>query len=70
MPSTAWILVYLLTSAFGMGYFVYGKKTGKPIPMVCGGILCFYTYFVTMLWLAIAIGVALIVLPFIIKWEL
>ena len=69
MPSTTWIFVYLLTGSFGMGYFIYGKKTGKPIPMIAGVLLSFYVYFITALWLAILIGVLLIALPFIIKWE-
>ena len=67
MSFELWLLVCVITSAFGMGYFVYGKKQGQPVPLVTGIVLMAYTYFVDSLVWSIVIGVVLIVLPFVVK---
>jgi hypothetical protein len=64
-----YLFIGLVTGAFGMGYFVYGKKTGKPVPMACGALLCFYMYFMPNIWLILLVGIILIILPFFIKIE-
>lgn len=69
MPTGLYLFIGLVTGAFGMGYIVYGKKTGQPIPMACGFLLCIYIYFFSNLWLIILIGLILIILPFIFKYE-
>ena len=70
MSTQLYLFIGLITGAFGMGYFVYGKKTGKPVPMACGTLLCFYMYFFSNFWVIILIGLILIILPFIFKYEL
>jgi hypothetical protein len=52
-----------------MGYFVYGKKQGKPVPLIAGILLSVYAYcFDSLLWIVI-IGVALIAAPFFIRYD-
>lgn len=59
------LIVGLLASALGAGYFVYGKRQAKIAPMVAGALLCVYPYFVEgTLWLVL-IGVALAAAPFV-----
>ncbi|GIU29845.1 hypothetical protein TUM4637_19880 [Shewanella hafniensis] len=56
-----WSLVF---SLIGLGFFTYGKRQAAPIPLVVGLTLMIYPYFVTNLALFIAIGIALIALPY------
>jgi len=64
--SPASLFIGILAGAFGVAYFVYGKKQAKLVPMVCGVLLCVYPYvFESVLWLVV-IGLALIAAPFVI----
>nr|WP_320125921.1 hypothetical protein [uncultured Shewanella sp.] len=56
-----WSLVF---SLIGLGFFTYGKRQATPIPLVVGLTLMICPYFVTNLALLIAIGIALIALPY------
>ena len=45
----------IIAGAIGAGYFVYGKRQMKPVPMAAGVLLCIYPYFTdSVLWLSIA----------------
>ena len=44
--STASLYLSFLFGAFGMGYFVYGKKQANWVAMGCGFGLCVFPYFV------------------------
>lgn len=57
----------ILFGSFGMGYFVYGKKQKKMVPLASGIILCVFPYFIQNTGLVIIIGAIFIALPFIIK---
>jgi len=62
--SPASLFIGLIAGAFGVAYFVYGKKQAKLVPMVSGVLLCVYPYvFESVLWLVV-IGLALIAAPF------
>ncbi len=62
--SSANLLLSLLTSSIGMGYFHLRKKQARYSPMACGFILMLYPYFVENIIINAAIGMVLIVLPF------
>lgn len=54
----------MIAGAFGVAYFVYGKKRQKVAPMLAGVALCVYPYFLdSVLWLCL-IGAALLAFPF------
>jgi hypothetical protein len=56
----------VVAGAIGVGYFIYGKRQVKIVPMVAGALLCVYPYFVdSLLWLCL-VGVVLVVAPFVI----
>lgn len=57
----------LLFSSIGMGFFMYGRKQKRSVPLVCGIVLMIYPYFVpSTIWLVV-IGVALCALPYFIR---
>ena len=59
-------VVGLFAGVFGMAYFVYGKRTMKCVPMICGVALCVYPYFIDdLLWVSV-VGILLLAAPFVI----
>ena len=59
-------IVGVIAGAIGVGYFIYGKRQMKFVPMLSGVLLCIYPYFTeNLLWLSI-IGAVLVVAPFVV----
>ena len=66
--TTNGLLIGILTGAIGMGYFIYGKRQTKFVPLLAGMALCVYPYFVdSALWLVV-IGAVLLAAPFVIDF--
>lgn len=63
----AWLLWGLLFGSIGLGFFVYGKRQRAVVPLVCGLALMGFPYFVSNTILLVAIGVALIVVPYFVR---
>lgn len=62
------LLIGIFTGAIGMGYFIYGKRQTKFVPLIAGMMLCVYPYFVdSVLWLCV-VGVLLMGAPFLIDF--
>ncbi len=59
-----WGLVF---GSVGLGYFMYGKKQRRPVPMLCGIALMVYPYVVSNLWPMIGIGVVLMAIPYFVR---
>ena len=58
----------MIAGAFGVGYFMYGKKQSKFTPMIAGVLLCIYPYFTdSVLWLSV-VGILLLAAPFVIDF--
>ena len=67
MTGTA-LAIGMLTGAIGVGYFMYGKRQTKFVPLLAGMALCVYPYFVdSALWLVV-IGAILLAAPFVIDF--
>ncbi|MEG1273682.1 MAG: amino acid transport protein [Acinetobacter sp.] len=65
--NTTQLLLGLIFSSIGLGYFLYGKKQKKVVPLVCGLLLMVYSYFIdSTLWLS-ALGVLLSLFPYFIR---
>jgi len=58
------MLASVFFSAFGVGYFIYGKKQADFLMLGTGLALMAYPYFVPGLAMMILVGIALMVLPF------
>ena len=56
-------LIGSIAGTIGVGFFVYGKKHAKVVPMVCGALLCVYPYFIENLWITLVVGTALCLIP-------
>ena len=61
-------IVGIIAGAFGAGYFIYGKRQTKVVPMLAGVLLCIYPYFTdNLFWLSV-IGVLLLAAPFLVDF--
>jgi len=63
----SWLLWGLLFGSIGLGFFIYGRKQKAVVPLICGLVLMFFPYFVSNTMLLVAIGVALIVIPYFVR---
>lgn len=59
----------ILFSAFGMGYFVYGRRQRSPVPFVVGIALMVYPYFVANVYVLVLVGVGLLATPYFIRLD-
>ncbi|VAX15369.1 hypothetical protein MNBD_NITROSPINAE01-1949 [hydrothermal vent metagenome] len=59
------MLASVLFSAFGVGYFIYGKKQAQFLMLGAGMALMLYPYFVSGVATIILVGLALMAVPFI-----
>ena len=58
------LFIGVVAGAVGTGYFMYGKRSSKPVPMIAGALLCIYPYFSdSVAWLCV-VGALLAVAPF------
>lgn len=65
--NSAPLLWGLLFGSLGAGYFVYGKKQGAIVPLLCGIALVVFPYFVTSTWLMVLVGVVLAAVPYFVR---
>lgn len=68
MGNMTTIMLGMLFSAIGLGYLIYGKKQRHSIALFSGFALCFIPFIVSNWLLLIILGIALMVLPFYIKY--
>ena len=63
----SWLLWGLLFGSIGLGFFIYGKNQKAAVPLVCGVALMVFPYFVSNTIALVAIGAALIAVPYFVK---
>ena len=64
---TPLIFTGLLFGSIGLGYIVYGRKQANMITLLAGVGLCLFPYFISSIWISIALGVGLVLLPLMIR---
>lgn len=64
MGNESELLWGLLFSSVGLGFFVYGKKQTKIVPLVCGLALMVYPYFMPNAVTLVLIGLVLVAIPY------
>ena len=64
---TTLIFTGLIFGSIGMGYILYGRKQANMIALLAGVALCLFPYFTSSVWISLALGVGLVLLPFVIK---
>ncbi len=65
--NTTQLLLSLLFSSIGIGYFIYGRKQKKGVPFAVGIALSVYTFAITNTIAIIVIGIILMLIPKFIK---
>lgn len=68
MNDTVLFVVYVVFGSLGLGYFVYGKRQKRVVPLICGVGLMGYPYFVSNAILLVVIGCVLIGIPYFIRY--
>jgi hypothetical protein len=61
-------VIGIFTGAIGVGYFMYGKRQTKFVPLLAGMMLCVYPYFVSSAVWLVVVGAALMAAPFLIDF--
>lgn len=64
---TSQLLLGVLFSSIGLGYFIYGKKQKTIVPFLCGLILMIFPYFIENTGLIVLIGAAVSAAPYFVK---
>ena len=67
MDSGTTLLVSVLFSSIGAGYFLYGRKQAHVIPLLTGIALCVYPYFLSNGYAIVIVGLLLTALPWLIR---
>ena len=62
------VMIGIFTGAIGVGYFMYGKRQARFMPLIAGMLLCIYPYFVDSVTWLVVVGVALMAAPFLIDF--
>ncbi len=57
----------MLFGSIGLGFFIYGKKQQKIVPLITGILLSIFPYFISNLYILIIIGAVLVVLPYFVR---
>ncbi len=58
----------VIFSSIGLGYFLYGKKQHMTVPLVCGLVLMFFTYFMDSTVLISVTGILFSILPYFLRF--
>jgi len=61
------LMVAVLFSSIGAGYFVYGKKQRQVVPLLTGLALCVYPYFLSNGYAIVVVGILLTAVPWLIR---
>lgn len=65
--STSSLLWSMIFGSVGLGFFVYGKKQGAAVPLICGLALMIFPYFVESTIVLVAVGIALMAIPYFVR---
>ncbi|CAB1216072.1 amino acid transport protein [Acinetobacter bouvetii] len=65
--NTAQLLLGVVFSSIGLGYFMYGKKQKVTMPLVCGLVLMIFPYFVENTVMLSLVGITLSLTPYFIR---
>ena len=57
----------MLFGAIGVGYLVYARRQGAPVPLACGLGLVVFPYFVSSAWAMVLVGAVLVALPWFVR---
>jgi hypothetical protein len=64
---TSTLLWGLLFGSIGLGFFVYGKRQKRVVPLVSGVALIILPYFAPNTILLVILGVVLVAIPYFVR---
>ena len=67
MDPSSLLIWEMLFGAIGFGYFLYGRKQRKIVPLVTGVCLFVFPYMVSDIYLII-VGFILIIIPYFVRY--
>ncbi len=67
MDGTALLLWGIFFGSVGIGFFIYGRRQRAPVPLVTGIALFLLPYFISNVYLLVALGATLAVLPYFVR---
>ena len=67
MFNTSTLMWGMLFGSIGLGFFIYGKKQRAVVPLLSGMALMIFPYFVSNIYVLIAVGIVLMALPYFIR---
>jgi hypothetical protein len=65
--NAAELLWGVLFSSIGLGYFIYGRRQGKTIPLVCGVVLMVDPSFIPNTAALVIIGAIFVAVPYFVR---
>ncbi|MEO6364620.1 MAG: hypothetical protein ABIO38_01005 [Luteimonas sp.] len=65
--NTSTLLLGVIFSSIGLGYFMYGRKQRAGAPLLCGLALMIYPYFTSSIGALLALGIVLAALPWLLQ---
>jgi hypothetical protein len=64
MATLWWGVVF---GSIGLGFFIFGKRQGAPVPLACGMLLMVFPYFVSSAWAMVIVGALLMAIPYFVR---
>ena len=61
------LLLGVILSSIGLGYFLYGKKQKMTVPLVAGLVLMVFPYFIEHNFLLSGTGIVLSIIPYFLR---
>jgi predicted membrane protein len=67
MESESMLIWGMVFGSIGLGFFIYGKKQKKIVPLIAGLALFVFPYFIADITMLMIVGSILIVLPYFVR---
>jgi predicted membrane protein len=67
MESESMLIWGMVFGSIGLGFFIYGKKQKKIVPLIVGLALFVFPYFIADISMLMTVGAILIVLPYFVR---
>ena len=61
------LFLAVLFGSVGLGFFMYGRKQGAVVPLICGIVLMIYPYFISNVIVLVSVGILLMAIPYFIR---
>ena len=66
--STSILLLGVLFSSVGFGYFLYARKQREPLPLACGIVLMAIPYFFSNAVALFIVGALVSIIPWVVRF--